>query len=352
VAVTKQTRASAFRLVLTIFTMIQEVMSDRRKKNATPSLQASPQALSRVLDDPEPINPVLKLHFKQVFDKYESLIKSCSEQITATSYKVNKNSVFDPAPDFLRGEEVSHVRTFSPLELVATGVLICYYMEERSDEQLLESIKELRHYLRQKHKDLRLNAQCWATAWECISGKTDKAGSRQRRGSGSEGGDDEDHDVGDSQADEDEALSEPDSPPKRRGIKSRPKKPRKPSSKSSGKRHSSAIGSDSPATTSKRARRGDNSSESADGGNVSTRTRIPQISKRSRGAQPAFADRSDGEVDGAHFPNLRKVNGTHAADKPSDTDERSPAAIFKSRDGTGDSSELSDLSDQEYEEEG
>ena len=42
-------------------------------------------------------------------------------------------------------------------------------MDSRTDEELLADIKEMRRYLRAEHKDLRVNAQCWATSWEYIS---------------------------------------------------------------------------------------------------------------------------------------------------------------------------------------
>ncbi len=174
--VSKQNRASGFRLILTIFTMIQEVMAGerRRKKvngdvSTTPALQASPPALQRVLEDKMPINPSLKLRLKSIFDKYETLVKLSSTRITATTWRVKVNSVFDPAPEYLREVGVNHVRTFSPLELVVTAVLVAVRMEERTEEELLDDVGEMRKYLRGKHRDLRVNAQCWNTAWEFIT---------------------------------------------------------------------------------------------------------------------------------------------------------------------------------------
>ncbi|KAG4033818.1 hypothetical protein MFRU_004g03210 [Monilinia fructicola] len=177
----KQSRASGFRLILTIFTMIQEVLSgptNGRRKKAVPSLQASPQALMRVLEDPEPISMGLKLAFKDVFDRFESLIKKSSTKLSTGRYKLIKDSVFDPAPEFLKDADVNHVRTFSPLELVASGILISYHKDKRSDDALLEDIKSMRRFLRLKHKDLRVNAQCWTTAWEFISEHVNRNSSR------------------------------------------------------------------------------------------------------------------------------------------------------------------------------
>lgn len=152
--------------------MIQEVLSrsaNSRRGKPIPSLQASPQALMRVLEDPEPISMGLKLAFKDVFDRFESLIKKSSTRLSNGRYKLLKDSVFDPSPEFLKDQDVNHVRTFSPLELVASGILISYHKDKRSDDALLEDIKSMRRFLRLKHRDLRVNAQCWATAWEFIS---------------------------------------------------------------------------------------------------------------------------------------------------------------------------------------
>jgi hypothetical protein len=145
-------------------------MSSRRRGTSVPTLQASPQALTRMLEEKGPINPALKLRMKAIFDQYEALVKLSSTRITTTRYRVNSDSAFDPAPNFLRGDGFDHVRTFSPLELISSALLICYHMRTRSDAQLLNDLKELRRHLRVKHKDLRVNAQCWTTAWEFIIG--------------------------------------------------------------------------------------------------------------------------------------------------------------------------------------
>lgn len=144
-------------------------MSGKRKRSSAPTLQASPQALLKVLDDKAPIDDVLKLKFKSIFDRYENLVKLSSTQVTATRFKINNNSVFDPAPDFLRAPGVEHVRTFSPLELIGTAILVSCHMDTRSDQDLLEDVKAMRFFLRVKHKDLRVNAQCWVTVWEFVT---------------------------------------------------------------------------------------------------------------------------------------------------------------------------------------
>ena len=151
--------------------MIHEVMDDeaaarRTAKSPPPALQASAQALTKFLENKDPININVKLKLKTIFDKIEFLIKLSSPVEGA----LNEDSVFHPNPLFLRTDpSVSHVRTFSPIELVCTSILIAYQMEKRSDEELLDDIKNLRRFMRIKHKDLRVNPQCWNTAWTLIS---------------------------------------------------------------------------------------------------------------------------------------------------------------------------------------
>ncbi|KUJ23432.1 uncharacterized protein LY89DRAFT_550042, partial [Mollisia scopiformis] len=174
VNLSKQNRASGFRLVLTIFTMTIEVLAGRKKRipntnTAAPTLQASPQALGRLLEDKIPIDPDLKQKLKAIFDRYEGLVKMSSTRVTTTRWKVKSNSVFDPAPEYLRTANVNWVRTFSPLELIVTAILVHMHMDHRSDEELLEDVKTMRKYLRTHHKDLRVNAQCWASSWNFIT---------------------------------------------------------------------------------------------------------------------------------------------------------------------------------------
>ncbi|CZR51618.1 uncharacterized protein PAC_01495 [Phialocephala subalpina] len=181
VNLSKQNRASGFRLVLTIFTMIIEVEGgiERKKKGTNnnpniPTLQASPQALAKVLEDKKPIDPEIKAKMKSVFDRYETLVKMSSTKITTTRYKVKPNSVFDPAPEYLRNANVNWVRTFSPLELIVTAVLVHVHQDHRSDEELLEDVRAMRQFLRTYHKDLRVNSQCWAISWTFITTEMDK----------------------------------------------------------------------------------------------------------------------------------------------------------------------------------
>jgi hypothetical protein len=175
--VSKQGRASGFRSVMTIFCQILEVMhpSGNKKTNRegvgqTPTLQASPQVLTRLLLDDQSLSEAVKAKFKEVFDKFQELVSLSSRKSHTTKfgYKIIPNSAFDPAPDYLRERSVGHVKTFSPLELVATAILLSVHADSRTTGMLVGDIKEMRIYLRRAHKDLRLNPACWATAWQFI----------------------------------------------------------------------------------------------------------------------------------------------------------------------------------------
>ncbi|CZT50880.1 uncharacterized protein RSE6_11948 [Rhynchosporium secalis] len=178
VNLSKQNRASGFRLILTIFTMIQDTHSPSRRQkyidnNTAPPLTASPQALLRILDSKTVISSSMKSKFRDVFTRYEKLIKLSSTQITTTRWKINSNSVFDPSPEFLKRQGgVGNVRTFSPVELVVTAILVAVHLD-RTDEELLEDVKAMRIFLRRKHKDLRVNSLCWGTGWGFITREMD-----------------------------------------------------------------------------------------------------------------------------------------------------------------------------------
>lgn len=175
--VSKQGRASGFRSVMTVFCQILEVMhpsgnkrTNREGVGQTPTLQASPQVLTRLLLDDKSLSEAVKAKFKEVFDKFQELVDLSSQPSYATKfgYKIIPNSAFDPAPDYLRERDVGHVKTFSPLELLATAILLLVRSDLRSTGMLIGDIKEMRIYLRRAHKDLRLNPACWATAWQFI----------------------------------------------------------------------------------------------------------------------------------------------------------------------------------------
>ncbi|KAI9733220.1 MAG: hypothetical protein M1818_007338 [Claussenomyces sp. TS43310] len=173
----KQSRASGFRAVITIFCQILEVASPSGNKRTNrdgvgnrPILQSSPQVLTKLLLDDKSLDEDTKFKFKQVFDRYQRLVEMSSTRSPTgrLGFKIISDSAFDPAPEYLRERGVGHVKTFSPIELLATAVLLFVHLENRSDAMLLGDIMEMRHYLREKHTDLRINQVCWNTAWEYI----------------------------------------------------------------------------------------------------------------------------------------------------------------------------------------
>jgi len=158
--------------VITIFAQILEVktvLDDPQNSGVTPALQSNPQALTKLLLNNGSLNVAVKAQLKDVFDTYQGLIDLCSrEPANKDSPKIIRNSAFDPSPQFLEGKKVNHVKTFSPLELLATAILILCHMGSRKQQMLLDDIKNMRYYLREKHQDLRVNNQCWTTAWKFI----------------------------------------------------------------------------------------------------------------------------------------------------------------------------------------
>lgn len=144
--------------------------SNREGVGTKPVLQASPQVLTRLLCDDTSLTEAVKAKYKKVFDKYLLLVEQSTKHSTKSKngFVVIQNSAFDPAPDYLREKRVGHVKTFSPLEQLGTAILLLVHMENRTDMMLLGDIKEMRYYLREHHKDLRLNNMCWTTVWEFI----------------------------------------------------------------------------------------------------------------------------------------------------------------------------------------
>jgi len=180
---------------VTIFSQICEVESPSGSKRTnkegvgqSPTLQASPQVLTTLLLDEKPPSEAVKAKFREVFNKFQELVDHSSKKShnAKFGYKISPNSAFDPAPDYLRERGVSHVKTFSPLELLATAILILCHGKSRTSGMLLGDIKEMRTYLRRAHKDLRLNPACWATVWKFI--EVDLISLRGGRGAVKKGG--------------------------------------------------------------------------------------------------------------------------------------------------------------------
>jgi hypothetical protein len=177
IALCTQKRASGFRLIVTIFSQIMEVQSpsgDRRKDKdgagSTPTLQSGPNVLMKLLMNTRILNEGVKKVFKKVFDKYQELVDLCSDPSddSATGFKIRRDTCFATAPAALTSHGVFHVKTFSPLEVVITAILLLMHMDKRNNRMLMDDIMDMRVYLRQIHRDLRLNGACWATAYKYI----------------------------------------------------------------------------------------------------------------------------------------------------------------------------------------
>jgi hypothetical protein len=132
-----------------------------------PVLQSSVAASFRFLHDIGSFTTEAKATVQKVFDRYLKLVDKCTvrSKTTKLGFRTKEDTAFDPAPQYLVDKGLNHVRTFSPLELVSTAVLILLHGNQ-SDKALLDHIKGLRAYLREKHQDLRMNAACWKNAWE------------------------------------------------------------------------------------------------------------------------------------------------------------------------------------------
>jgi hypothetical protein len=137
--------------------------------HSKPTLQASQLVLTRILEDKAPIDEELKRLFRAIFDKFAELVEMSSTELSNSRRKINRDSAFDPTPLWLRDKEVDHGKSFSPIELIATAVLITIHMEKQTNKELLEDIIWMRHYLRTRANDLRVNIPCWRIVWEFVS---------------------------------------------------------------------------------------------------------------------------------------------------------------------------------------
>ena len=78
------------------------------------------------------------------------------------------NDLAEQSPDVFADNEYARVKTFAPIELVAVCALLSQYGDSRPVGALKGDIKALRDHLRSQHFDLRMNKECWTTAWNYI----------------------------------------------------------------------------------------------------------------------------------------------------------------------------------------
>lgn len=143
---------------------------NREGAGHTPGLKSHQNPLQKLLVDDQSLDEGVKSKLKEVFDTYQRLLELSSDRSrhSRSGLKLKPNSAFSADPDYLYERGVGRVKTFSPLELVASCILIFVHMHNRSDHMLLGDIKEMRCFLRENQKDLRLNQDCWSTAWTYI----------------------------------------------------------------------------------------------------------------------------------------------------------------------------------------
>lgn len=163
------TRAQGFRMIVSIFAAIMEVDSPSGN-GVIPGFAITPAKLTKLIKHDELLTEKLKRVFKKVFDRFQQLLDSSVVRDGSQSGRqINDNSCFGRSPETLREQGQHHVKTFSPLETLSTAILLHVHGDMRNDTMLKGDIMDMRLVFRERHKDLRLNTQCWATAWDYIN---------------------------------------------------------------------------------------------------------------------------------------------------------------------------------------
>ncbi|KAF2202134.1 hypothetical protein GQ43DRAFT_480149 [Delitschia confertaspora ATCC 74209] len=142
-------RAAEFRIFLSCFSQILEVQYPSNP-DGIPRLKTNHSSLPKLLQNKEALDDKTRSHLSSVFNTFETLVKR------------------DPSVFILGDRPIKGPKTFSPVEFVATAVLISMYSESRNNNLLLGDIWELRVFLRQRHKDLRMNKTVWMSVWEFV----------------------------------------------------------------------------------------------------------------------------------------------------------------------------------------
>ena len=139
-------RASGFRNILICFSQIYEC-HDPTATDGVPRLQHTIPSLERFSKNQDSLSTKTKSHLREVFTLFNELVEEDAATFGDRGYK--------------------RVKTFAPVELVAVAVLLSQH-KKRPKGMLRGDIATLRDHLRSKHEDLRMNGNCWASAWEYI----------------------------------------------------------------------------------------------------------------------------------------------------------------------------------------
>lgn len=139
-------RASGFRNILICFSQIYEC-HDPTATDGVPRLQHTIPSLERFSRNQDSLNTKTKSHLREVFELFNELVDADAATFGNRGY--------------------TRVKTFAPIELVAVAVLLSQH-KKRPTGMLQGDIATLRDHLRSRHEDLRMNGNCWASAWEYI----------------------------------------------------------------------------------------------------------------------------------------------------------------------------------------
>ncbi|OCK78145.1 hypothetical protein K432DRAFT_332601 [Lepidopterella palustris CBS 459.81] len=138
-------RSAGFRLFLSCFSQILEVQHPSNA-NGKPVLKTGGRQLAKFMQNTNALDESTKSHLARVFTTFKELIEEDPQTFKDNQYTV--------------------VKSFSPVEFLVVAVMISMYGDTRNNTLLLGDIRALRTALRQNIKDLRMNQQVWAVAWE------------------------------------------------------------------------------------------------------------------------------------------------------------------------------------------
>ncbi|OJD35291.1 uncharacterized protein BKCO1_1800050 [Diplodia corticola] len=139
-----QKRGVDFNNILSSFGQILEVQRSLANGNP-PTFSTQISTIKSLLKNVKDYNAETKDKLRRTYMKLDKLV-----EIDLRAFMDN---------------QYSHAKLFSPLEFMATAVLISLHLEDESNQFLLESIRIMRLYLRQCLKDLRMNKSAWNCVW-------------------------------------------------------------------------------------------------------------------------------------------------------------------------------------------
>lgn len=157
----KSARAGAFNvagILLAIVSAYDDPESDER-----PSLRTG-ASLESFLKGEEPVGHDLMERMDSISDKLSKLLDADPEIDAAGN--IGPKSVFSSKTSYFKAT-TNNVPSFAPVDFISSAMLV-YKNPDRPNALLLQDIKALRKFVRQKHKDLRMNQVVFKTAWEFI----------------------------------------------------------------------------------------------------------------------------------------------------------------------------------------